>query len=282
MSDIGGADRQETIVITLKEQEFNKLVLFVKANYGLSLEKKYHLIAEKLCRLMENRGFSNFDRYYEYIVKTRAKEELSELLNLLTTNHTFFMREEEHFRFFEQTVLPQMYQKVEDKDLRIWSAGCSSGEEPYTLAMIMQDYFREEKSGWDKRLLATDVSTDILKKAIDGVYEKEAIDLLKPSWRYSFFDAMGKEAYQVKPEIKKEIFFRIFNLMDDFPFRKKFHVIFCRNVMIYFDTPTRERLIRKFCDMTEDGGYLFIGMSETIGRSFGQYRYIMPSVYKKG
>lgn len=272
----------EMTVITLKEHEFDKLVGFVKENYGLNLEKKHYLVSGRLCSLIQERGFKNFDAYYEYLVKTESKEELSQLLNQLTTNHTFFMREEAHFRFFEQTVLPQLSAQVKDKDLRIWSAGCSSGEEPYTLAMIMQDYFGNEGVLWDKRILATDVCTDALTKAVNGVYDQNSIESLKSQWRCGFFHKIGKEGYQVNDALKKEVFFRIFNLMDHFPFKKKFHVIFCRNVMIYFDEPTKERLIRKFCDMTEDGGYLFIGLSETIGRNFGQYHYVMPSVYRKG
>lgn len=121
------------------------------------------------------------------------------------------MREQEHFEYFKNQVIPYLYSTIRDRDIRIWSTGCYSGEEPYTLAMIMQDYFAEEKSFWDKKILASDISVKVLEKVIDGIYTVESLEKVSERWN---------------DEIKSEVVFRTFNLMDDFPFRRKFHVIF--------------------------------------------------------
>lgn len=269
-------------MITLKDNEFIKLVEYVKSQYGINLGNKEHLIEGRLGHLITEKGFQSYGDYFTYVFSSGSKEELNLLLNKLTTNHTFFMREKEHFTFFEQTVLPQLYRGVKDRDLRIWSAGCSSGEEPYTLAMIVQDFFASENKLWDKKILATDISEEILSKAQRGIYSKESIEQISLRWRNQYFNKITAEEYEINNQLKKEIVFRIFNLLEDFPFKRKFHTIFCRNVMIYFDQKTKDKLIHKFYDMTEDGGYLFIGLSESIRRDEFSYQYIMPSVYKKG
>lgn len=267
--------------VKLKDEEFIRLVKFLKSNYGINLEKKRQLIEGRLCNLVMEKGFQSFDAYFETVFNGGSKDELAVLLNKLTTNHTFFMREAEHFQYFQSVVLPQLAGTIKNRDLRIWSAGCSSGEEPYTLAMILQDYFILENKLWDKKILATDISEAVLRRAINGVYSKESVKNLKDTWKKTFFKKTGVDECQVKDNIRKEVIFRIFNLMDDFPFKRKFHVIFCRNVMIYFNQETKDRLIKKFYDMTEEGGYLFIGMSESLGKENLPYQYVMPSVYKK-
>lgn len=269
-------------MIELHDKDFYRLVEFIKENYGINLISKRHLIEGRLGSFIQEKGYSDYEAYFNHIFSGNSKEEILILLNRLTTNHTFFLREEEHFNFFAETVLPWLHSTVKDNDLRIWSAGCSSGEEPYMLAMLLQEYLGGEACFWDKKILATDICTQVLEKACTGVYTGEDVARLDMGLRSRYFRKAGKELYQVTDALKKEVIFRVFNLMEDFPFRRKFHVIFCRNVMIYFDQSTRDRLIQKFYDMTEDGGYLFIGMSESIRRDNSRYSYIMPSVYRKG
>jgi chemotaxis protein methyltransferase CheR len=207
----------------------------------------------------------------------------SELVNKLTTNHTFFAREVQHFDFFKNKTLPDLVKQCEkNRDLRIWSAGCSSGEEPYTLAMLIADYFGENRAMWDTKVLATDISTKVLNIAKAGIYQNEQLDSLPENWRRNYFKKLDKEKSSVADNIKSEVVFRIFNLMNEaFPFKKKFHVIFCRNVMIYFDSNTKTELVNKFYENTEHGGYLFIGHSESINREESRYKYVMPAVYRK-
>ena len=180
-------------------------------------------------------------------------------------------------------MLPYIYDNyAQNKDLRLWSAGCSSGEEPYTLEMIIQDFFKDKPVGWDTRILATDISTHVLKKAIEGVYPAENLKDLPNNWIRDYFQPFDDTNKQVRDQIKKLITYRKFNLMDEkFPFKKPFHTIFCRNVMIYFDTDTRDRLVTKFYDATVTGGFLFIGHSESLNHKTTKYKYLKPAVYRK-
>ena len=207
--------------------------------------------------------------------------EARNLINALTTNHTYFMREFEHMEYLRQVILPKL--KVKEaarKDLRIWSAASSTGEEPYTIAMVLQDFFGLEH-GWDTKILATDISTKVLQRAQQGKYLAEQIEPLPEKWKRRFFDRVNEEEYQAKQELRNEVIFRQFNLMNPLPFRRPFHVVFLRNVMIYFDEPTKLQLLRKIYDHMEPGGYLFIGTTEALNRKGTAFKYIEPSIYQK-
>lgn len=269
-------------MLTIKESEFSELTEYIKRNYGINLTKKKNLIEGRLSNIIIEKGFNSFGKYMEHIFSDRTGKEATILINKLTTNHTYFMREWNHFEYYRDYVLPSIAGRIKDKDLRIWSAGCSSGEEPYTLAMLHQDFFGNEKLLWDTKILATDISVKALDTADRGIYTAEALNSIPGSWKLNYFNKMSDGNYSISNKIKKEVIFRVFNLMDDiFPFKRKFHVIFCRNVMIYFDNETKRRLVDKFYQNTEQGGYLFIGHSESISRDESGYRYIMPAVYKK-
>lgn len=268
-------------MINIKEKEFKELVGFLKNTYGINLIQKRNLIEARLNNVLAEKGFTSFREYLDFVYSDSTRCELTTMINKLTTNHTYFMREPEHFQYFRNKVLPYFHERIKDRDLRVWSAGCSSGEEPYTLAMILEEYFEREKDPWDKKILATDISANVLQKAIEGVYDAEALEKVSEAWKLNYFKKLGNNRFMVTDELKNEVIFRMFNLMDEFPFRKKFHTIFCRNVMIYFDKETKEKLVKKFYDMTEWGGYLFIGLSESINRAEVPYEYIMPSVYRK-
>lgn len=269
-------------MLTIKENEFKKLVTYIKANYGINLTSKKNLIEGRLSNMIAEKGFNDFNQYLNYVFSDKTGVELTLLLNKLTTNHTYFMREWSHFEYYRDNVLPYFKSKAKEKDLRIWSAGCSSGEEPYTLAMINDDSIENQRSLWDTKILATDISKNVLEKAKRGIYSTESLSNVPVMWKLSYFDKIDSTNYKVSDKIKNQVIFRVFNLMDDvFPFKKKFHVIFCRNVMIYFDNKTRAELINKFYDYTEHGGYLFIGHSESLNRETTRYRYVMPAVYRK-
>lgn len=174
-----------------------------------------------------------------------------------------------------------MKKSVRNKDLRIWSAGCSTGEEPYTIAFILDEFFGKEKALWDTKILATDISGRVLEHASRGIYSSESVNNLPRQWLLNYF-YQKESSYEIVDRIKKEVIFRKFNLMDkNFPFKKKFHIIFCRNVMIYFDKETKSELIKKFYDAMEHGGYLFLGHSESLNGGGPEFKYVMPSVYRK-
>ncbi|MGG6310995.1 CheR family methyltransferase [Paenibacillus macerans] len=270
-------------MITITNEEFKQLTDYIRSHYGIHLkEEKQALVMGRLQHVLVSKNFSSFKEYYDDIVSDRSGKAVMTLVDKITTNHTFFMREFDHFEFFRDRVLPFLESVVKDKDLRIWSAGCSSGEEPYTLAMLLDDYFGVNKLLWDSKVLATDISGEILGKAQRGIYANEELKVLPPSWRMKYFSVQDREHSAVHEKLKREVIFRKFNLMEPtFPFKRKFHVIFCRNVMIYFDNPTKETLVDKFYKHLEPGGYLFIGHSESLQRETTPFKYVMPAVYRK-
>jgi chemotaxis protein methyltransferase CheR len=270
-------------MVTITKEEFKRLSEYIKSNYGINLkEEKMTLVTGRLKDILEQNKFNNFSEYFNYVVSDRTGDAVVSMIDKITTNHTFFMREPDHFFYFRDNVLPYLKAAIKDKDLRVWSAGCSTGEEPYTLAMIIDEFFAEEKKLWDAKVLATDISSRVLNEAQKGIYSNEKISSLPSMWKLKYFknDKDGKSV--LVDRIRSEVIYRRFNLMERvFPFKKKFHVIFCRNVMIYFDNDTKRILTEKLYDMTESGGFLFIGHSESLNRGETRYKYIMPSVYRK-
>lgn len=270
-------------MIAITDKEFERLTSYIRKQYGINLrsEKRTLVMGRLYNELVKNR-FDNYTDYINYIFSDKSGNALNTLVNKITTNHTYFMREAEHFHYFRDAVMPYLMRTVQSRDLRIWSAGCSSGEEPYTLAMIIDETLGKNKIWWDAKILATDISTRVLEIAKKACYAKEQLGKISPQWKLSYFQKVDENKYRVTDKIRNEVIFRRLNLMDDvFPFRQKFHVIFCRNVMIYFDNDARQRLINKFYNLLESGGYLFIGHSETIERGMSEFRYIMPAVYRK-
>jgi chemotaxis protein methyltransferase CheR len=270
-------------MVTITKKEFKLLADFIRSNYGIRLkEEKQALVTGRLHNVLIQNNLKNFSEYYDYIVSDKTGKAIITLIDKITTNHTFFMRESDHFFYFRDKVLPYLKNTIKDNDLRIWSAGCSTGEEPYTIAMIIDEFFGKEKMWWDTKVLATDISSKVLEEAIKGIYNNEEIATLPSGWKLNYFKKLNDEKSILVDKIRNEVIYRKFNLMQEtFPFKKKFHVIFCRNVMIYFDAPTKCELVNKFYDLTEHGGYLFIGHSEALNRNEAKYKYIMPAVYRK-
>lgn len=269
---------------TITDKEFSELVRFIKQNYGINLTQKRSLVSGRLHNYILQSGFDSFSEYFQHVWSDRSGQAGATLLNKLTTNHTYFLREPQHFDFLERVALPYLAKaESKNKDLRIWSAGCSSGEEPYTLAMIIDAYFAAEKAAWNTKILATDISTAVLEKAKGGVYPNSQLDALPELWRKRYFHKLDAENSVLHDKIRNEVIFRRLNLMNEaFPFKKKFHLIFCRNVMIYFDAETKRNLINRFYDYTEPGGYLLIGHSESMNRSESKYEFVAPAIYRRG
>ena len=267
----------------MTEEEFLRIYRFLKNRYGIDMERKKEIMQGRLEHYIRTNGFQTYSEYMNAVESDFTGHLERELVNILTTNHTFFMREFEHFDYLRQVVLPELRMKeVDKKDLCIWCGAASTGQEPYMLAMLLKDYFGLEHGMWDTKVLATDVSTAALKQAIAGVYEKEQIDTLPEQWKRRFLRSIDNGSrYEVIAEIKNEVLFRQFNLMYIFPFKRKMHIIFLRNVMIYFDKKTKEELIQKVYDVMEPGGYLFIGRTETIDRTSIPFQLIQPSIFRK-
>lgn len=271
-------------MISISTKEFMQLADYMRNNYGINLksEKKY-LVVGRLQNLLAEKNMNSFGEYFQYVISDKSGQAVTVLINKLTTNHTYFMREREHFDYFRSTVLPFWADaQAKSRDLRIWSAGCSTGEEPYTIAMLLADYFAYEKDKWDTRILASDISEQAITAAGKGLYLNEQIAVLPEKWQKNYFTRIDDESSVVQDRLKREVIFRRFNLMSElFPFKQKFHVIFCRNVMIYFDNQTKMELVNKFYEASEPGAYLFIGHSESLERKATRYKYITPAVYRK-
>jgi chemotaxis protein methyltransferase CheR len=270
-------------MIKITDKEFHQIADYVMQNYGIQLkDEKKALVTGRLHGILTQHRFKTFTEYFDYVLHDKTGEAAVTLINKITTNHTYFMREPEHFNYFRDKVLPSLKASVSSRDLRIWSAGCSTGEEPYTLAMIVDEFFGADKNNWDAKILATDISLRALDEAKKGEYGSKEIAPVPAFWKQNYFTRLNEETSAVSDRIKNEIIFRRFNLTNQaFNFKKKFHVIFCRNVMIYFNNDTKYDLISKFYDATESGGYLFIGHAESLSRDLTKYKFIMPAVYRK-
>ena len=269
-------------MLTLTDSDFQNLYTYIKKNYGIDLSKKKQLIVSRLSNTLAAQGFSDFTSYVKDITSGRDPEMVTAMLNKLTTNYTYFLREEAHFQYFQEVVLPDLAKKhARDKSLSIWSAGCSSGEEPYTISIYLKEFFGAQASQWDTRILATDISQKILNSAIAATYSEESIAPLPASWKQKYSVKANNSQYTVAPALKQNVIFRPFNLMEPIQFKRKFDLIFCRNVMIYFDQDTKDALVRRFYNATVPGGHLFIGHSEGLTKATCPYQYIQPAIYRK-
>lgn len=270
-------------MIAINDKQFHRLVDFLQSRYGINLTKKRTLIESRLNNYLVANGFGDYEAFLDVALNDKTGQQLNQILNRLTTNYSYFMREWDHFEYFKTTVLPDITKRIKDRDLRIWSAGCSTGQEPYTLAMLIADYFGQQKQGWNTQVLATDISQNALNAAVKGQYDDECLKSVPQVWKHSYFEKLQDGSWQIKKAIKNEVVFRRFNLIESqFPFKKDFHVIFCRNVMIYFNQKTKAELVSKYYDATAPGGYLFVGQSETLDKNSIRYKSVMPSIYKKG
>lgn len=266
----------------LSEEEFRRIVCYMKGRYGIDLSNKKVLIAGRMENYLLRSGYHSYEEYIRQVEQNPDGPEAAKLINVLTTNHTYFMRETVHFEYLQQTILPWIRSREQNrgKDVRVWSAASSTGEEPYTIQMVLSDYFSLD-GGWDTQLLATDVSTEVLQKARRGSYLAEQLETVPETWKRRYFQRMGEETYQVREEIRKKIVFRTFNLMDEIPFKGLFHVVFLRNVMIYFDEETKRKLLSRIYQHMSDGGYLLIGTTESIDKTISGFQYVQPSIYRK-
>ena len=268
-------------MIYITDEEFQAITSFIKTNYGVNLTQKRPLIEGRLSNYIASLGFTNYKDYFEYAKNDRTNDEMMMLINKLTTNHTYFFRENEHFEFYSNIVLPWIDKTLRTRDLRVWSAGCSSGQEPYTLAMITHEYLGSNVGSWDPTILASDISNKVLDIAKKGVYTREELGDVPHSWIKKYFKAYEDDKFIVSESLRKSVAYRNFNLLSEFNFKKPFQCIFCRNVMIYFDMPTKNAVINKFYDALEPGGYFMIGHSESLSSCDHKFKYIKPSIYQK-
>lgn len=271
----------------LKDSEFQQFSKFVYDTCGINLhEGKKELVKARIGKILRQRNFPSFRAYYDYVVHDKSGNELPLLLDAVSTNLTYFFRESQHFDFLRKKALPEIVKRKmssRNSTISLWSAGCSSGEEAYSVAMTISEILRQEEK-WQVKILATDISTKVLESASTGIYEEKKIDSIPYELKRRYFQKGGNTwagYFRVKQELRKNITFQRLNLGEEFQFTVPFDVIFCRNVMIYFDKATRETLVGKLFRNLCDGGYLFIGHAESLSGIKHHLKYMQPSIYRK-
>ena len=272
-------------LVDLTDEEFGRITTMVHTRFGIDLSKKRTLVRGRLNGTLRNLGYRSFAEYMEAVDADTTGQRLIDMIDRLSTNHTFFFREADHLEFLTAEALPSLWSDGPERglrNLRIWCAGCATGEEPYSIVIALADRFGLELIPHHPVILASDISTSALATARSGSYPsarvKEAGDIVKRGY------ALREDETRIRmnDSIRKRILFKRMNLMrHDFPFRNEFDVIFCRNVMIYFDQPTRAALVEAFRRHLRPGGYLFLGHSESMGRTVHGYDYLRPAVYRR-
>ena len=264
----------------LRPGEFEAIRSLAHEHFGLDLRSgKEALVSARLSKRVRDLGLAGISHYLELVKADRTGVELAKLIDALTTNHTSFLREPQHFEMLGSTVLPELARRP---SFQIWSAGCATGEEPYSILLYVADALGEQQAS-AMNLLATDISTRALEAATAGIYADQRLHEMPPSWPKRYFlrgTGASRGSIRVRPEWRQRVTFQRLNLMEDFSHVPKCSVIFCRNVMIYFDKPTQERLVRRFAERLESGGYLFIGHSEGLMGIQHGLEYVRPAVYR--
>lgn len=262
--------------ITLGKDDFNRVRKMLHSYSGIYLhEGKEALVRARLMKRVRKLGIGSFWEYLDFVESDETGGEFLSLVDVLTTNKTSFFREKQHYDFLVEEVIPHM----SGREYKWWSAGCSSGEEPITLVMTLLEQ-KEFMRRFSVKMLATDLSRDILHRAKSGVYPPEKIRDLPEYFLQKYF-YQHEEGVEVKPVVRERITYGRLNLLERWPMKGPFHVIMCRNVMIYFNRQTQMELVSKFYDLLEPGGYLFLGHSESVSGKDHGFVNISPAVYQK-
>ncbi len=262
------------------DDDFKKVSEKVYNSCGIVLgEHKREMVYSRLARRVRSLQLSNFKQYLEYL-EAHHNQEFSDFINAITTNLTAFFREQHHFDYLQTQIFPKLL--IANKDtrrVRIWSAGCSTGEEPYSLAMVLSGVFPRD---WDVKILATDLDSNVLAKAQSGTYTAANVNGLEPSQlKRWFLRSKDGEQFKVKPELQQMISFKRLNLLQEWPLKGPFDVIFCRNVVIYFDKETKEQLFERYHQVLAMDGHLMLGHSETMSKAHQEFKNLGKTMYQK-
>lgn len=273
--------------VEMSEEDFKVISQLVYRHCGIYLsDDKQELVRSRLAKRLRQRGMVSFSDYIEYLRQDGSGDEFSVLIDSISTNFTSFFRERQHFDFLSNQFLPSLIarkSKKRDYKIRAWSAGCSSGEELYTIAVTIFDLLGGDPA-WDVKILATDISTRMLKAAKEAVYEAKKIEPLNGNQKQKYLTVEkneGQKYFRVKDTLRNVAIIKYLNLMEEWPIKVPLDFIFCRNVMIYFDRNTQQKLISRFWDVLAPEGILFTGHSESLAGITHSFKYIEPAVYQK-
>ena len=262
-------------ITPLAPHEFDEIRQLARRTFGLDLRPgKEDLVAARLRKLLRSGGFRTFQEYYRHVREDRSGEALTRMVDALTTNHTSFMREAEHFEFLRKQVLPEFAAR---DSLEIWSAACATGEEVWTLAFVLDEVMPSRKT----HIIGSDISNQALRTAQRAAYPAERLQGLAGGWKSRYFLEEAAGQYRVCSRIRSMATFRRVNLIESFSWPSRFPVIFCRNVMIYFDRDVQERVVERVSECLEPGGFLFVGHAESLTRIRHSLDYVRPAIYRK-
>lgn len=271
----------------ISESDFRRVSQAVYQHCGINLTAaKKQLVSARLAKRVRQTGAGSYSAYLDTVLAAPESDEFTTFIDSLSTNLTSFFRENEHFVYLSNKLLPRLIAERQggQRIIRAWSAGCSTGEEPYTMAITLLGSIPNAQQ-WDIKILATDLSTRVLSKATAGVYEAERLESVSPQLKGKYFEPRrmrtGEMGYAVCPTVRNLIAFRYLNLMEPWPFSGPFDFIFCRNVMIYFDKPTQERLVNRYYDCLRPGGVLFTGHSESLTGTRHRFKFVQATIYQK-
>ncbi len=265
---------------SLSTRDFKFIQQLIYDETGIVVaDHKKEMIQRRLSRRMRD---LNIDAVSDYcnILRSDAKDEMVSFTNAVTTNLTSFFRENHHFDYLKEEFFPGFIKEGKQR-LRIWSSASSTGEEPYSLSITLLESMGDRLRQLDAKILATDLDTDVIKTAKAGIYSYDRIKDLSSSLKKTWFDDIGSGKYSVKPELKKPLTFNKLNLLGPWPMKGKFDVIFCRNVLIYFDKPTQEKVVERFYDVLEPNGVLMLGHSESVLKGSDDFEQLGKTVYRK-
>lgn len=269
---------------SLHHADFERLREGCRALFGITIPREKRALAEARLRSLARRtGAPNLSSLVDILVDGKNKELASHVVDALTTNHTYFMREEEHFELLSQRILPALERSLaRSRDLRLWCAAAATGEEPYYLAMLLREHFGSRYQHWSAGLLATDISDKALRVARAGEYDVDRVSALPAAFQKRYFAKASAGRVRVKDKLRDDVVFRRFNLMtEQYPFRQPFDVVFIRNVLIYFERAEMQHVLDRVGSVMKPGAWLFTGMAESLRRDDPNFEYLQTGVYRK-
>ncbi len=270
----------------MSEKDFNRLSHFIYTEYGIKMPPaKKVMLQSRLQKRLRELNIASYREYTDYVFSKEGESEIIHMIDVVSTNKTDFFREPAHFEFLTNYVLPEFVQINQSRrPLKLWSAGCSSGEEPYTISIVLNE-FLEKQPAFDYSIFATDISTIVLEKAVTAVYHEDRVAMIPMSLKKKYLlKSKDKEQKNVRivPALRHRVHFQRLNFMDNtYNVNETFDVVFCRNVLIYFDRETQEKVINKLCRNLRKDGYFFLGHSESITSIDVPLRQVKPTVFQR-
>jgi chemotaxis protein methyltransferase CheR len=269
---------------SLSDRDFNKLSTYIQENYGIKMPPvKKPILQGRLQKRLKKLQIEDFKTYVDFVFSSDGENEIIHMMDAVSTNKTDFYREPVHFEYLQNEVLPKMY-KEGKYNIKVWSAGCSSGEEPYTLAIVLNE-FKEKNRGFDFEIMATDISTQVLQQGANAIYTEDRINIIPLTLKKKYFlKSKNRKDAKVKvvEQLRKKVKFQRLNFMDKFyNIKGEFDIVFCRNALIYFERENQEIVINKLCDKLVHNGYFFLGHSESITNMNVPLKTLIPTIFNK-